>query len=238
MNTIDCFVNILLPTGFACLAVYFPIFLLSIFNHSIVHLSKWFLILPNLIYLLFIPFCPYIRQIPFFHVCIAGLAIYFAQKICEWICIRRNEFHTWTFFDIQHELFFYRVYYQSKPINELETKHRRIFYSGPIDIRQHFKSLIYLQWNIIKYTLILLFLIYILHEIISHDLHEEHILIRILINPFGGLFIYFFLSINYEICRFSLCLFFNRPLEFIPNLFNQPYRANSPSDFWNRWHRM
>lgn len=233
MNIVDCFVNIFFPTGFVFLALYFPIFLLSIFNQSIVHLSKWILLIPILIYLLYIPFYPLIREIPFFHICIAGLTIYYAQKICEWLLIRRNEFHSWTFFDIQHELFFYRIYY------EINSKNKRIFYSKSIHVIHHFKSLIYLQLNIFKYLILLIILIYLLKEILLHHLHEQYILIRIIINPFGGLFVYFFLSINYEIYRFNVCLFFNRPLEFMPDLFNQPYRANSPSDFWNnRWHQM
>ncbi|CAF1288459.1 unnamed protein product [Adineta steineri] len=168
--------QIYLPTSIAVTALYLPIFLLSIFNQSITKLSKWILTIPIVIYLLFIPMYQPVRSIPLFNSCIAGIAIYYVQKVCEWLLIRRNEFHQWSFFDIQHELFYYRVYTQS--------------------------------------------------------------VIQIIINQLGGCVVYLFLMFNYEIVRHTLCLLLNRPLELIPDLFNKPYRAISPIDFWSRWHQI
>jgi hypothetical protein len=235
---IDDIKKIYLPTGLAISALYLPIFLLSIFNHSISKISKWILTISIVTYLLLLPSYPPIRAIPLFNTCIAGLAIYYAQKVCEWILIRSNEFQHWSFLDIQHELFYYRVYTQPISVKKFNQTKKEIFFTGPIQYTKHFQSLIYLSCNIIKYSLLLDVILNLLSRIFRTDLYENYFLIRILINQFSGCIVYIFLLINYEIVRHTLCLICNRPLELIPELFRQPYRAISPSDFWSRWHQM
>ncbi|CAF1374590.1 unnamed protein product [Adineta steineri] len=235
--------QIYLPTSIAVTALYLPIFLLSIFNQKITKLSKWILTIPIVIYLLFIPMYQPVRSIPLFNSCIAGIAIYYVQKVCEWLLIRRNEFHQWSFFDIQHELFYYRVYTQSVSIKKLDKKKKKeIFFTGPIQFNKHAQSLIDISCNIIKYYVLLDFVIYSLHEIFSTDFYEnyykKYLLVQIIVNQLGGCVVYLFLMFNYEIVRHTLCLLFNRPLELIPDLFNEPYRAISPVDFWSRWHQI
>jgi len=235
---LDDIKQIYLPTGLAMTALYVPIFFLSIFNQSILKISKWILTIPIVIYLLLIPTCQFIRSIPLFNTCIAAIAIYYAQKVCEWILIRRNEFYQWSFFDIQHELFYYLVYTQPVNIKKFNKIKKEIFFTGPIQYDKHFKSLIYITCNIIKYFLLVDLLIYLMSKILNTDFYEKYLLIRILINLLSGCIVYLFFMINYEIVRHTLCFIFNRPLELIPDLFRQPYRAISPSDFWSRWHQM
>lgn len=234
--------QIYLPTSLAITALYLPIFLLSIFNHSISKISKWILAIPIVIYLLFIPTCQPVRSIPIFSTCTAGIAIYYAQKVCEWILIRRNEFHQWSFFDIQHELFYYRVYTQAVSVKKLNKKRKEIFFTGPIDFDQHINSLIYISCNIITYYLLLDLVIYLMNEIFSTDFYEKYykkyLSVQIIVNQLSGCIVYLFFMVNYEILRHTLCFIFNRPLELIPDLFRQPYRAISSVDFWSRWHQM
>lgn len=236
---IDDIKQIYLPTGLAVTAIYLPIFFLSLLNHFILKISKWILTIPLVIYLLLIPTYSSIRTIPIFKPCIAGIAIYFVQKICEWLLIRRNEFQQWSFFDIQHELFYYRVYTQPLPIKKFNKIKKEIFFTGPIQYNQHVISLIYISYKIIKYYLLFDLTLYLINKIFNHtNLYEKYFLLRILINQSSGLIVYLFLNLNYEIVRHTLCFIFNRPLELIPDLFRQPYRAISPSDFWSRWHQM
>ncbi|UJR09467.1 hypothetical protein I4U23_013705 [Adineta vaga] len=227
---------IFLPTGLASLALYIPIFLLSIFNRSIFKISKWILTSSIVLYLLLLPTYSFIRSVPVFNACIAGLAIYYAQKVCEWILIRRNEFSQWSFFDIQHELFYYRVYIQAVPIKKLKKK--EIFFSGPIQFDQHLYSLIYLSRNIIKYYLLLDLTIFLINEVVRTEFYEKYLSIQMFVNLLSGCIVYFYLSMNYEMFRHSLCLLFNRPLALIPDLFHKPYLAVSPIDFWSRWHQI
>lgn len=236
---IDDIKQVYLPTSLALIVIYLPIFFLSLLNHWKLNISKWILTIPIVIYLLLIPLHPSIRTIPIFHPCIAGISIYLVQKIYEWLSIRRNEFNQWSFFDIQHELFYYRIYTKSLPINKFHKIRKEIFYTGPIQYSQHILSLIYITFNIIKYYLLLDLILYLLNQIFNHsNLYEQYFLIRIFINQLSGVFIYSFINLNYEIFRYILCLIFNRPLELMPDLFRQPYRAISPSDFWSRWHQM
>jgi hypothetical protein len=221
------------PTILAITALYIPIFILSILR-----ISTWIPAIPIVIYLLMIPTYPTIRIIPIYNTAIAGLAVYYAQKVCEWLLIRRNEFHQWSFLDIHHELYFYLVYIQHVNLKKLNPTKKQIFFTGPIQYTKHFNSLIYLSWNILQHYLLFDLTIYLLIQILNTDLYEKYFFIRILINLFSGYVIYLFLTINYEIIRHTLCLIFNRPLELIPELFRQPYRAISPSDFWARWHQM
>jgi hypothetical protein len=235
---IDDIKQIYLPTSLAITALYLPIFCLSILNHLILNISKWIVTIPIVIYLLLIPTCQFIRAIPLFNTFIAMIAIYYAQKVCEWILIRRDEFQKWSFIDIQHELFYYRVYTQPVNIRKLNKTRKEIFFTGSIQYNKHLQSLIYISCNIIKYYLLLDLIIYLMNQIFSTDFYEKYFLIRIFINQLSGWIVYFFLSINYEILRYTLCFIFNRPLELMPNLFQRPYRAISPSDFWSRWHQM
>jgi hypothetical protein len=237
LNTEDI-KHIYVPTILAITALYVPIFLLSIFNHSILRISKWILTIPIVIYLLVIPTYPSIRNTPIFNTLIAGLAIYYAQKVCEWLVIRRNEFYQWSFFDIHHELYFYRVYIQSVDLKKLNQTRKQIFFTGPIQYNKHFQSLIYLSWSIIKNYLLFDLVLYLISQILKTDLYEKCFFVRILINLSSGYIVYLLLTINYEIVQYILCLIFNRPLELIPDLFREPYRAISPSDFWSRWHQM
>jgi hypothetical protein len=202
--------DIYAPTILATTALYIPIFFLSIFR-----ISNWFFA---------IPIHPIIRSVPLFNTAIAGLAAYYAQKVCEWLLIRRNEFHQWSFSDIHHELYFYRIYTQSINLRKLNPTRKQIFYTGSIQFIKH-----YLLFDMAIYLLI---------RILNTDLYERYFFMKILINLFSGWVIYLFLTIQYEIIRYTFCLIFNRPLEMIPTLFRQPYRAISPSDFWTRWHQM
>jgi len=235
---IDDIKQIYLPTSLALTALYLPIFFLSILNHLILKISKWILTISIIIYLLLIPTCQLIRSIPLFNAFIAGLAIYYAQKIYEWILIRRNEFQQWSFFDIQHELFYYLVYTQPINIKKLNKIKKEIFFTGSIQYDKHLKSLIYITCNIIKYYLLLDLSIYLINKVFHTNFYEKYFLIRFFINQLSGWIVYFFLNFNYEIVRYTLCFIFNRPLELIPDLFQQPYRAISPSDFWSRWHQV
>ena len=225
------------PTILAISALYLPIFLLSIFSHSILRVSKWILAIPIIIYLLLIPAHPSIRTIPLFNTSVAGIAVYYAQKVSEWILIRGKEFQQWSFVDIHHELFHYLVYIQPISLKRLNQTQKQIFFTGPIQYHHHFYSLIYLSYHIIQSSLLFDLLVYFMGQIFSTDLYEKYFLIRIGVNLASGCMVYLFLTIIYEIGRHTLCLFFNRPLELIPDLFRQPYRAISPSDFWARWHQ-
>jgi hypothetical protein len=242
LSTITDIKQIYLPTSLAITALYLPIFLLSIFSHLILKISKWIVTIPIVIYLLLIPTCPPVCSIPLFNTCTAGLAIYYTQKVCEWILIRRNEFHQWSFFDIQHELFYYRVYTQPVSVRKLNKTKKEIFFSGPIQFDKHANSLIHISCNIIKYYLLFDLVIYLINEIFSTDFYEkyykEYLSVQIIVNQLSGCVVYLFLMLNYEILRHTLCLVLNRPLELIPDLFRQPYRAISPSDFWSRWHQV
>ena len=68
--------------------------------------------------------------------------------------------------------------------------------------------------------------------------YKKYLSVQIIINQLSGCIVYLVFMINYEILRHTLCLIFNRPLEIIPDLFRQPYRAISSVDFWSRWHQM
>ena len=171
---IDDIKHIYLPTSLVLIALYFPIFLLSVFNHSISNISKWTVTIPIVIYLLFIPLWQPIRSIPIFNTCIAAIAIYYAQKVCEWFLIRRNEFHQWSFFDIHHELFYYLVYTQSVPLKNLITNVKEIIFTGPIQCDKHLKSLIYISFNIIKYYLLLDLIIYLITQVFSTNFYEKY----------------------------------------------------------------
>jgi hypothetical protein len=237
---IDDIRYIYLPSSLAITALYFPIFLLSILNHS--NLSKWILTIPTVIYLLLIPTYPPVRVIPILNTCIASIAVYYAQKVCEWILIRRNEFNQWSFLDIQHELFYYRVYTQPISVKKFNQYKKEIFFTGPIQVDKHLKSLIYISCNIIKYYLLFDLIIHITTDIFSTDFYEKYykkyLLVQIILNQLSGCIVFLFYMINYEILRHTLCLLFNRPLELIPDLFRQPYQAVSPIDFWSRWHQV
>ena len=229
--------HIYLPTSVALTAVYLPIFLLAIFKHFLTRIPRWVLTIPIVTYLLLLPTHPSIRSIPLINMSIAGIAVYNAQKICEWILVRREEFQQWSYFDTHHELFFYRVYTHPVSLRKFEQRKKALFYTGPIEYLKHFRSLILLSYRIIQYYLLLDLLIFFLGQIFATDLYEKYFLVRILINQTSGLLVYFFLSIIYEITRFNLCLFYNRPLESMPDLFQEPYRAISPTDLWARWHQ-
>ncbi len=235
---IDDVKEIYLPTVLGLTALYLPVFLLALLKHSILKISKWFLTIPIVVYLLLVPTCQSIRVLPLLNTCIAGIAIYYAQKVCEWILIRRDEFSQWTFFDIHHELFYYRVYTQPVKVKKLNPRKKEIFFTGSIQYMKHFTSLIYISLNIIRYYALLDLFIHILNEIFSTDLYEKSLFIRILVNQASGWMVYLFITLIYEISRHILCLIFNRPLELIPDLFRQPYQATSPIDFWSRWHQM
>jgi hypothetical protein len=242
LSTITDIKQIYLPTSLAITALYLPIFLLSIFSHLILKISKWILTIPIVLYLLLIPTCPPVCSIPLFNTCTAGIAIYYAQKVCEWILIRRNEFHQWSFFDIHHELFYYFVYAQSVPLKSFKNKRKEIIFRGPIQCDKQLKSLIYISFNIIKYYLSLDLIIYLITQVFSTNFYEKYyknyLLIQIIINQSSGGIIYLCFMVNYEILRSILCSTLNRPLELIPDLFRQPYLAISPIDFWSRWHQM
>ena len=234
--------QIYMPTGLILTTLYLPIFLLSVLNHSLSNISKWILTIPIVIYLLLIPTYRPAHSIPIFDAAIALVAIYYAQKVCEWILIRRNEFHQWSFFDIQHELFCYRVYTQPISIKKFDKYKKEIFFTGPIQWDKHFKSLTATLCNIIKYSLLLDLAVYLMNECFSTYFYEEYykkyFLIRIFINQFSGCLVYLCFMVNYEIFRYGAGLVLNRPFELMPDLFRQPYRAISPIDFWSRWHQM
>ena len=229
--------NIHLPTILALIAIYLPIFLLAIFNHRIERISRWILLVPSVFFLLVLPTHPFVRRIPLINMSIAGLAVYNAQKVCEWLAIRREEFQQWSFIDIHHELCFYRIYTHPIGLRKFHERKKAIFYNGPIQYHQHWQSLILLSTRIIRYYLLFDLLVYALGLIFATDLYERWFFLRMLINLSAGWLVYFFLQIIYESSRFILCLFFNRPLQFIPDLFQEPYRAVSPTDFWTRWHQ-
>lgn len=229
--------NIYLSTIAGLVGIYLPIFLLAIFNHSIERISRWVLIIPSVSFLLLLPTHPSIRRIPLVNMSIAGMAGYNAQKICEWIFVRREEFHQWSFWDIHHELCFYHIYTHPISLRKFDERKKVVFYNGPIQYHKHLQSLIFLSSRIIRYYLLFDLLFYLLGQIFTTDLYERYFLIRIVINLSCGWLVYFFLLIIYENGRFHLCLLLNRPLEFIPDLFQEPYRARSPSDFWTRWHQ-
>ena len=247
LNTIlGCIINdvkqIYLPISLALIALYLPIFLLSLLNLSIKNISKWILTIPIVLYLLIIPTYQPIRAISIFNTCVASVAIYYAQKVCEWILFRRNEFHQWSFFDIHHELYYYRVYGQPISVRNLNKKKKKIFFAGSIQYDQHFKSLIYISFNIIKFRLLIDLVLYLTFQIFHSHFYEnyykKYLFIRIVANQLSGCLVYVFLEFNNNIVRYILCVFLNRPLEFMPDLFRQPYGAISPADFWSRWHQM
>jgi hypothetical protein len=239
---IDELKYIYLPTGLTITALYLPIFLLSLLNHSISKVSKWILTIPIVIYLLLIPTYQPVHSTPILNACTACIAIYYSQKVCEWILIRRNEFDQWSFFDIQHELYYYRVYTQPVSLKNFNKTRKEIFFTGPIQVNNHLKSLIHISYNIIKYYLLLDLIIYLTTEVFSTNFYEKYyknyLFIRIIINQSSGCIVYLCFMLNYEILRYILCSILNRPLELIPDLFRQPYRAISPIDFWSRWHQM
>ncbi|CAF2791469.1 unnamed protein product [Rotaria sp. Silwood2] len=244
LSTIDDVKQIYLPTSLALAALYFPIFLLSIFNRSISKISKWILTIPIVIYLLIIPTCQPFCHIPLFNTCIASFGIYYAEKICEWFLIRRKEFHRWSFFDIHHELFYYRVYTLPISIKKLKKKKKKkeIIFSGPIHYDKHFISLIYISCRIIQYYLLFDLVIFFINEAFSTEFYQKYykkfLFIQIIVNQSSGFIVYLLFALNYDILRYVLCLIFNRPLKLMPELFQQPYRAISPADFWSRWHQV
>ena len=241
-SNVDDIIQIYWPTTIALGILYIPIFLLSILNHSISNLSKWFLTLPIVFYLLFIPTCLPVRAIPLFGTCVGSIGIYYAQKVCEWILVRRNEFSQWSFLDIHHELFHYRVYTHPISVRKFEKNKKEIFFTGPIEYQQHRRTLFSITCNIIKYYLLLDLSIYITSEAFSTEFHknyyEPYLFVRILINQLSGCIVFLLFTINYELFRCILCLVFNRPLALMPDLFRQPYLAVSPTDFWSRWHHV
>lgn len=242
LSTMDDITQIYLPASVALTVLYFPILILSIFNRSITKISKWIITIPIVVYLLFIPMCQPFCSIPIFNTCIASVAIYYAQKVCEWLLIRRNEFKRWSFFDIHHELFYYRVYTQPFSVKKLKKKKKEIFFTGPINYDRHLKSLIYISCHIIQYYLLIDLVIYLINGVFSTEFYEKYykksLAIKIIINQSSGYIVYLLFMINYDLLRYFLCLILNRPLKFMPDLFQQPYRAISPADFWSRWHQV
>ncbi|CAF4676444.1 unnamed protein product, partial [Rotaria sp. Silwood2] len=192
LSTIDDVKQIYLPTSLALAALYFPIFLLSIFNRSISKISKWILTIPIVIYLLIIPTCQPFCHIPLFNTCIASFGIYYAEKICEWFLIRRKEFHRWSFFDIHHELFYYRVYTLPISIKKLKKKKKKkeIIFSGPIHYDKHFISLIYISCRIIQYYLLFDLVIFFINEAFSTEFYQKYykkfLFIQIIVNQSSG----------------------------------------------------
>ncbi|CAF1687329.1 unnamed protein product, partial [Adineta ricciae] len=79
--------------------------------------------------------------------------------------------------------------------------------------------------------------VFLLNEVFSRDLYEKYFIVQFFVNLLSGCAVYSFLSLNYDILRHVLCLWLNRPLELMPELFDEPYRAVSPIDFWSRWHQ-
>ena len=241
-SRVDDITQIYWPTGMALGILYIPIFLLSILNHSISNLSKWFLALPIVFYLLFIPTYLPVRAIPMFGTCVGSIGIYYAQKVCEWILVRRNEFNQWSFLDIHHELFHYRLYTHPISVRKFEKTKKEIYFTGPIEYQTHRRTLFSLTCNIIKYFLLLDLSIYITSEAFSTEFHkkyyEPYLAVRILINQLSGCIVFLLFMINYELFRYILCLVLNRPLALMPDLFRQPYLAVSPADFWSRWHHV
>jgi hypothetical protein len=241
-SNIDDIQHIYFPTSVALASLYIPIFLLSTLNHSILSLSKWCLVLPIVFYLVLLPTCLPVRTIPLFGTCVGSIGIYYAQKVCEWILVRRNEFNQWSFLDIQHELFHYRVYTHPISVKKFDRNKKEIFFTGPIDYDKHFRTLVSMTGNIFKYYLLLDLAVHVTSAAFSTEFHrryyEQYLFIRILVNQLSGCIVFLLFTINYELLRYFLCLIFNRPLELMPDLFRQPYLAVSPADFWSRWHHV
>lgn len=236
--------NIYLPVSFALTILYLPIFFLSIFNRYISKIFKWILAIPIIIYILIIPSFQPFRSIPVYNICIASIAVYYAQKIVEWMFIRQKEFNYWSFFDIHHELFYYRVYTLPISIKKFKKKKikREIFHYGHVPFDRQLKSLIYLSCRTIQYYLIMDLFIFYVNQVFSTEFYQTYyqkfLGIQIIVNQLAGSIVYLLMMFNYEIFRYMICLTLNRPLNLIPELFQQPYRAISPSDFWLRWHQM
>lgn len=240
-NIDDC-VKIYWPTLIAMGILYLPIFFLSILNHSISNFSRWLLTLPIVFYLLFIPTCLPVRAIPLFGTCVGSIGIYYAQKVCEWMLIRRQEFSQWSFFDIHHELLHYRVYTKPVGVKQLEKEKKEIICPKPIQYKKHLTTLCSIFANIVRYYLLLDVFIYLNSAAFSTDFYQNyyqsHLFVRIVVNQLSGCIVFLLFTINYEFVRCFLYIACNRPLEMIPDIFRRPYLAVSPSDFWSRWHHV
>lgn len=239
---IDDLVRLFLPTGAAFVALHVPIVLVCACHRFVSKVPAWALIAPLLIYLLTLPACSLFRSAPALNMCVASMAIYYAQKVCEWMLVRRDEFQQWSFWDVHHELFYYRVYTQPVTLTKLQGKRKEIFFSGPIQFDRHAHSVMCISVNVVFYYLFFDASIWLMTEAFSAvdraKRYRKHLVVQILVNHLGGCVLYSFLMLNYEMLRHTLCFLLNRPLELIPDLFRQPYRATSPMDFWARWHQM
>ena len=94
--------------------------------------------------------------------------------------------------------------YSSNLMNKKE-----IFFTGPIQYDKHFKSLVYLSFNIIQSYLFIDLFVFIINEIFSSEFYVNYydkcLLIRIIINLLCGSLVYLLFTINYDIIRYSLC---------------------------------